>query len=107
MPGVALFPKSSEVHRRCLTGFPTKSVQSSGLASPQLAACQTPVRVGLSVTSAPPQFSRDFFPGRFGTQTEIFQNTPRHTITFKEQSQEDVFGSDASMLGDFGFRRGK
>jgi len=66
-----------------------------------------PVRVGLSVTSAPPQLSRDFFPGRFGTQTEISQNTPRHTITFKEQSQEDVFGSDASVLGNFGFRRGK
>src|SRR5688572_10129523 len=55
----------------------------------------------------PAHLPHDFLPGRFGTETEIPQNTSRHPVTFQEQSQEDVFGSDASLFGDFGFRRGK
>src|SRR6185503_3248574 len=46
-------------------------------------------------------------PARFRTETEIPQNTPRHPVTFQDQAEQDMFSSDASMLGDFGLRRCK
>src|SRR5688572_24576946 len=58
-------------------------------------------------TSVPAHLPHDFLPGRFRTETEIPQNTPRHPVTFQDQAEQDMFGSDGSILGGLGFPRGK
>jgi hypothetical protein len=64
------------------------------------------VSAGLTATFVPAQLPQDFFPGRFRTETKIFQHASCHTITFKEQAQEDMFGPDGSVVGSFGLPRG-
>src|SRR5262245_4667129 len=68
---------------------------------------QTAVIQFLFTTLVSGQLSRDLLPGSFRTQSEIFENSPRHPIAFKEQSQEDVFGSDVRKPRGFSFCRGE
>src|SRR4026209_384776 len=57
--------------------------------------------------SVPARLPPDFLPGRFRTETEIPQDTPRHPVAFQDQAEQDMFGSDESILRGLGFPGGK
>src|SRR6185436_19922371 len=59
------------------------------------------------ISSIPAHLPHDFVPGPFRTETEIPQHTPRHPVTFQDQAEQDMFGSDRSIPADLGFPGGK
>src|SRR3954451_11048764 len=57
--------------------------------------------------SIPARLPHDLLPSRFRTETEILQNTPRHPVAFQDQAEQEMFGSDGSILRAPRFPGGK